>query len=227
MTSGKEEMTQSEQACSALPDDFAGWWGAPGEWVEEPNQRRSGWSGMLRVRIGEQVFYVKKQCNHLCRTLAHPFGWPTASRERLNIGRLQALGLRVPTPVFHGERRSENGFEAILVTEELAGFAALDTQTGLSPAARQALAAEAGRVLGIMHRAHWQHSCLYDKHLFVRWQGERPEVALIDLEKLRRPILHWKAAAHDLNQLQRHQKIWSAEEWRMLEAAHRNSVGGG
>jgi hypothetical protein len=181
---------------------------------------------MMRVRVGEEVFYVKKQCNHLCRSLAHPFGWPTASRERLNIGRLQALGLSVPEPVFHGERRTENGFEAILVTRELTGFVPLDMQTDLSPAARQVLAVEVGRVLGIMHRAHWQHSCLYDKHLFIRWQGELPEVALIDLEKLRRPILRWKAAAHDLDQLQRHQKIWSGDEWRVLEAAHRSSVAG-
>jgi hypothetical protein len=213
-------VTQKEQQHSPLPHDFQGWWIAPGEWVEEPNQRRSGWSGMLRVRVGEQVFYVKKQCNHLCRTLSHPFGWPTASRERLNIGRLQALGLSVPEPVFHGERRTENGFEAILVTRELTGFVALDMQTGLTPVARRVLAAEVGRVLGIMHRAHWQHSCLYDKHLFVRWQGERPEVALIDLEKLRRPILHWKAAEHDLDQLKRHQQIWSEGEWKILLAAH-------
>ena len=217
-------MTQTEQPHNALPQDFEGWWNAPGEWVEAPNQRRSGWSGMMRARIDDQVFYVKKQCNHLCRTFSHPFGWPTASRERLNISRLQALGLCVPRPVFHGERRTENGFEAILVTEELTGFQALDTQTGLSPAARQALAAEVGRVLGIMHRADWQHSCLYDKHLMIRWQGERPEVALIDLEKLRRPILRWKAAAHDLAQLKRHQCIWSEEEWRGLEAAHRHSA---
>jgi hypothetical protein len=77
-----------------------------------------------------------------------------------------------------------------------------------------------------MHRANWQHSCLYDKHLFVRWQDERPEVALIDLEKLRRPILYWKAAAHDLDQLKRHQQIWSDDEWCMLEAAHRSVDGG-
>ena len=220
------QMNPNGSSIVALPEDFDGWWNASGEWVEEPNQRRNGWSGMMRVRIGDQVFYVKKQCNHLCRTLSHPFGWPTASRERLNIGRLQALGLSVPKPVFHGERRSEKGFKAILVTEELSGFQALDTQTGLDSAAREVLATEVGRVLGIMHRACWQHSCLYDKHLMIRWQGDRPEVALIDLEKLRRPIFSWKAASHDLAQLKRHQRIWSEDVWRGLEAAHRSSLAG-
>lgn len=217
-------MTQTER--DALPRDFAAWWNAPGEWVEEPNRRRNGWSGMMRLAVAGQLYYVKKQCNHLCRTLAHPFGWPTASREHENIGWLQALGLCVPEPVFHGERKSTDGYEAILVTRELAGFVSLDRQTGLAPAARAALAAEVGRVLGRLHRARLQHSCLYDKHLMVRWQGGQPEIALIDLEKLRRPLLAWQAAGHDLAQLKRHQHIWSEDEWRLLEAAHRASVAG-
>ncbi|MCP5267993.1 MAG: InaA protein [Zoogloeaceae bacterium] len=213
-------MNHTTHTSAELPTDFTGWWNAPGAWVEEPNQRRNGWSGMMRLRIGDTLYYIKKQCNHLCRTLDHPFGWPTASRERLNIGRLQKLGLRVPTPVFHGERKTAEGYEAVLVTEELAGFLALDTQTGLDASARQLMASETGRVLGIMHRAGWQHSCLYDKHIMVRWQDGQPEIALIDLEKLRRPLLPGKAARHDLEQLKRHQQVWSEAEWRQLLAAH-------
>jgi tRNA A-37 threonylcarbamoyl transferase component Bud32 len=207
-------------ALAVLPNDFSGWWNAPGAWVEEPNVRRNGWSGMMRLRIGDTLYYIKKQCNHLCRTLDHPFGWPTASRERVNISRLQALGLSVPNPVFHGERKSAEGYEAVLVTEELAGFLSLDTQTELDAGTRAALAAETGRVLGIMHRAGWQHSCLYDKHIMVRWSGATPEIALIDLEKLRKPLLPGKAARHDLEQLKRHQRIWSEEEWERLLSAH-------
>jgi hypothetical protein len=206
---------------AVLPNDFAGWWSAPGAWVEEPNVRRNGWSGMMRLRIGDTLYYIKKQCNHLCRTLDHPFGWPTASRERVSIGRLQALGLSVPKPVFHGERKSAEGYEAVLVTEELAGFLSLDTQTELDAGARAALAVETGRALGIMHRAGWQHSCLYDKHIMVRWSEATPEIALIDLEKLRKPLLPGKAARHDLEQLKRHQRIWSEAEWQTLLSAHK------
>ena len=207
-----------------IPLDFEGWWNTPGVWVEEPNQRRNGWSGMMRQTIGSQMYYIKKQCNHLCRSLEHPMGWPTASREHENILRLQALGLHTPEPVFHANRRNSQGFEAVLVTKELAGFMALDSQTDLAESAQEALARETGRVLGVMHRAKLQHSCLYDKHIMVRWADARPEIALIDLEKLRRPLMPWRAAIHDLNQLKRHQFIWSESQWKLLLESHASSL---
>lgn len=214
-------MNHDDMPAAARPADFAGWWTSPGAWVEEPNQRRSGWSGMMRARFGERTYYVKKQCNHLCRTLRHPFGWPTVSREYANIRRLQSLGIAVPQPVFHGSRRTPDGYEGLLVTEELVDFAALDTQGDRSPAEKSRLATAVGRMLGLMHRHNLQHSCLYDKHIMVRWQDGQPEVALIDLEKLRRAWLPGKAARHDLDQLARHQKIWSDADWAQLVEAHR------
>lgn len=204
-----------------LPDDFAGWWTAAGEWVEEPNQRRSGWSGMMRLRHGGRTYYIKKQCDHLCRTLRHPFGWPTASREFHNLLRLQRIGVPVPRPVFHGNRKTARGFEAVLVTEELVGYADLESQGERTPAEKSLLAAAVGQVLGLMHRHQLQHSSLYDKHIMVRWQDGRPQIALIDLETLRRAWLPGRAARRDLKQLKRRQKIWQAADWARLEEAHR------
>lgn len=214
-------MSVENTQATPLPDDFASWWAAPGAWVEEPNQRRSGWSGMMRARFGERTYYVKKQCNHLCRTLGHPFGWPTVSREYANIRCLQSLGITVPQPVFHGSRRTAEGYEGLLVTEELASFTDLAAQDQRSPAEKSRLAAAVGQMLGRMHRHNLQHSCLYDKHIMVRWQDGQPMVALIDLEKLRRTWLPGKAARHDLEQLARHQKIWSDADWALLVEAHR------
>ena len=179
---------------------------------------------MIRLTIGGETYYVKKQCNHLYRSLRHPLGWPTALREYDNIVRLQALGIRVPEPVFHGGRRSERGFGALLVTRELTGFASLDAQNGLSDDARIALARETGRVLGLMHRANLQHSCLYDKHIMVRWLSGGPEVALIDLEKLRWAVLPGHAARHDMEQLMRHQTVFSTADWAILMASHRQAL---
>lgn len=218
------EMNTPDTSGLQRPSDFDGWWQVPESWVETPNQRRNGWSGMIRLTIGGETYYVKKQCNHLYRSLRHPLGWPTALREYDNIVRLQALGIRVPEPVFHGGRRSARGFEALLVTRELTGFASLDIQNGLSTDARAALARETGRVLGLMHGANLQHSCLYDKHIMVRWQSGRPEVALIDLEKLRRAILPGHAARHDMEQLMRHQTVFSTADWAILMASHRQAL---
>lgn len=203
-----------------LPQDFAGWWAVPGEWVEAPNERRNGWSGMMRYRIGDTVYYVKKQHNHLYHSWRHPLGWPTTDREYANLRRLQALGIGAPEAVFNGVQRNADGLDGVLVTKELQGYTDLAAQQGLSAEQRRVLAQTVGALVGRMHRAHLQHSCLYDKHIMVRWAGETPEVALIDLEKLRIPYLPWRAARHDLDQLRRHQRLWDEEEWAILLAAH-------
>lgn len=216
---------QSSTSIASMPRDFDGWWNAPGDWVEEPNQRRSGWSGMITSRIGESVFYIKRQSNHLFRNLRHPLGMPTTSREYANILQLTALGIMVPEPVFHGHKKGPDGFEGILVTRELTGFQGLTEAGGCSPEQKKALAIATGETLGKLHRKHLQHSCLYPQHIMFRWQGETPEIALIDLEKLRRPYLFWRAARHDLDQLYRHQKLWNQETWGDLLKAHAATSG--
>lgn len=209
----------------ALGSDLAYWWNLSGDWVETPNLRRSGWSGVLRARHASGLVYVKRQRNHLCRTWRHPFGWPTASREYENLRRVLALGLRAPLPLFHGSRRERDAVHTVLVTAALEGFAPLCEQRGLDLARRTALAREAGRVIGTMHAARLQHGCLYDKHIMVRWHGATPEIALLDLEKMRSRATRRAAAAHDLDQLQRHQQVWSAAEWALFRTSHAEAMG--
>ncbi len=204
--------------------DFTYWWSLPGEWVEEPNERRSGWSGMIRAHVNGRTYYIKRQRNHSCHTLGHPFGWPTASREWHYLSRLRKLGLAVPTPRYHGTRRTAEGLEAILVTDELHGFTALNAQETLNAAQRTQLATTIGTMVGRLHRAHLQHGCLYGKHIMVRWQNDTPEVALIDLEKMRVRLHRGTAIQRDLDQLIRHQTIWSADDWAVLLAAHQRSL---
>src|SRR5690606_4943115 len=71
---------------------FEQWWQLQGEWVEEPNQRRGGESGVQRLQVDQgQLLYAKRQVGHLCRSLSHPFGRPTVLRERdalLGLSRL-------------------------------------------------------------------------------------------------------------------------------------------
>lgn len=203
-----------------VPVNFDEWWNAPGDWVEEPNQRRSGWSGMMTSRFGDTLYYIKKQNNHLYHSLRHPFGMPTTSREFSNILCLSALGIQVPEPVFHGSRQGPKGFEGILVTRELVGFKAIADAAALSPDEKRQLAIATGATVGRMHRVRLQHSCLYDKHVMYRWQDDTLEIALIDLEKLRRPYLPWRAARHDLDQLRRRQQIWNPDDWAALLTAH-------
>ena len=164
---------------AAVPDTFEGWWTIAGDWVEPPNRRRDGWSGMLRVRIGEALFYVKRQCNHRYWSPRPPFRHPTAKREYDNLLRLRALAIGAPEPVFYGQRHSAEGLEAVLVTRELYAYRSLDTLPALDAEQRHAVAVAAGELIGRLHRARLQHRALYDKHLMLRWPiSGAPEIAL-------------------------------------------------
>ncbi len=208
-----------------LNSDFEHWWTTDGKWVEEPNERRNGWSGVMRIRQHDSLFYVKRQFNHLCYTFRHPFGWPTTSREWHYLCRLEQIGLTAPEPVFHAVRRVSGGAtEAVLVTRELRDFVSLDTLTDTTAQQRTLLAQTIGDKLGRLHRARLQHSCLYDKHVMVRWDGETPAIALIDLEKMRTRLTCASAARHDLEQFRRRQHLFNAEEWEQLAGAHQRSL---
>jgi len=210
-----------------LPRTFDEWWSAPGQWVEEPNQARSGWSGVMRVFVGEALYYVKKQHNYSCRTWKHPFsGIPTVSREFQNILALSLLDLPAPVPVFHGTRKSAGNRDAILVTEALDGFVDFDHLPPLSDAQAKQLAELAGCAVGRLHRAGFRHGCLYGKHLMAKHIDSAPEIAFIDLEKLRPAIFRARAIRHDLEQLQRRQGIWNTTHWQAFLAAHECALKG-
>ena len=67
----------------APEDRFDYFWSQRGEWVEEPNVRRGGESGVQRIHAsGGQLLYAKRQVGHFYRSLRYPFGRPTVLRER-------------------------------------------------------------------------------------------------------------------------------------------------
>ncbi len=181
---------------------------------------------MLRVHEAGRLLYVKRQRNHLCRTWRHPLGWPTVSREWFYLHLLKQLGVPAPQPVFHASRKTNEGFEAVLVTEELKGYQDLDQYTDLDAASLSLLADALGQVLGRLHRAKLQHSCLYGKHVMLRWDDGKPSIALIDLEKLRPRLTRNMAAAHDLEQLKRRQQVLVGDDWQRMLNSHARAMNG-
>ena len=73
-----------------------------------------------------------------------------------------------------------------------------------------------------------QHSCLYDKHLFVPRTApttasyQEADVRFIDLEKLRQGISRERVAAHDVDQLMRHTQGWSESDRATFRSAYRD-----
>lgn len=99
---------------------FQHWWQRQGDWVEPPNARRGGESGVQRLLDHSGVLYAKRQIGHIYRSLLHPGGRPTVLRERNALQALDALGVSVPHLVYCGvEHDPQQGWRGLLVTEAL------------------------------------------------------------------------------------------------------------
>ncbi|KPA93150.1 MULTISPECIES: lipopolysaccharide kinase InaA family protein [Pseudomonas] len=208
-------------------DRFEHFWTRKGEWVEEPNRRRGGESGVQRVTGSSgRLLYVKRQVGHIYRSLLHPFGRPTVLREQAALNNLRMLDVGVPELVFCGARRGPEGqWQALLVTAALDGFIEIEQWYAQGGRERHGevlhdrLLQELAGTLARMHRGRWQHGCLYIKHVFVRVVGEGEsasvEVALLDFEKARQRLSRRRAAQHDMKQLRRHSS-WNEADWERL-----------
>lgn len=218
---------------AALPAELAfdRWLEIPGEWVEAPNIRRGGESGVKRIHSDSgQLLYRKQQVGHIYRSLRHPLGYPTAMRERDALQAAAALGVPVPRLVFAACRKVAGEWQALLVTEALEGYVSLeDCYARGEPqrwgeALHQRILQQVGAVVGRLNRGGWQHGCLYLKHVFVRLQGEQIEVALLDMEKSRKRLLARRAARHDLRQLKR-RSSWSEAQWQAFVYGYEKAFG--
>lgn len=216
-------MTHAEQ--TPRTDTFDGWWKQEGEWVEAPNERRDGNSGVQRlIADNGSTLYLKRQVGHLSRSLRHPLGRPTVVREARALAAYRAAGVRVPQTVFSGARRADGHWQGLLVTEELRDFISLDQWYALGAreqhgaAVHRHMLRELAAALGRAHRVGLQHGCLYAKHVFIRVHSQGVEVALLDLEKSRRRWRRSAAVRHDLTQLYRHRDGMPEADWfQMLD----------
>ena len=232
---------QAAEASMSFPDNFEHFWSQQGEWVEEPNVRRGGESGVQRINgMDGELLYAKRQTGHIYRDWLHPFGRPTVLREQDALLALTRLGVRVPQLVFCGAQRDPvHKWRALLVTKSLDGFGEIEHWYAGGGRERHGEAVHDQILLALaenlarMHKGRWQHGCIYIKHVFVRVTGEgeaaKVEVALLDFEKCRQRLTARQAASHDLKQLRRHSSFSDAD-WKKLvyfyEAAFGSAIKG-
>ena len=201
---------------------FGDFWKIEAKWFEEPNQRRGGWSGVARCELrlpggGTTRVFLKRQENHITRTLAHPLrGEPTFLREFRCIVRYRECGIPSLTPLYFAWRHEGGNQRAVLLTEELAGFRSLEdtarewTQNPPPPATRRAVIRAVAQLLRQIHSHHLRHNCFYPKHVFLRFAGVGPvETRVIDLEKTKTRLFGWDRDYRDLRTLNRHSFGWS------------------
>jgi len=220
----------------APQDRFDYFWNQRGEWVEEPNVRRGGESGVQRVTGSDgQLLYAKRQTGHIYRSWLHPFGRPTVLREQDALIGLRKLDVRVPDIVFCGAQCDPvHKWRALLVTKSLDGFDEIENwyagggRERHGEAVHDRVLKDLAENLARMHKGRWQHSCLYIKHVFLRVTGEgesaKAEIALIDLEKCRQRMTASQAATHDMKQLRRHSSF-SAADWKKLVYFYETAFG--
>lgn len=194
--------------------DFVAFWELERAWVEAPNHRRGGWSGVVKLSLdspeGRRHFFVKRQERHSFRTARHGFRKrPTLAREFEALVRLRAGGVPVPEVAFFGRR----GSRAVLVLPELTGFRSLKEWIRLwekegwpDRSTRRRIAEAVAAAIAALHRSSWCHRALHDKHVFLKLDplgAEMPEVRLIDLERARSSFFRKRAIVKDLGPLYR------------------------
>lgn len=202
--------------------DFDALWNVDAGWFEPPNERRGGWSGVSRLELTRPdgtacAVFLKRQENHNTFSWRHPFqGIPTFLREFRLIQRYLAAGVPSLKPVCFAIRSQR----ALLVTEELTGFAGLDRHLDAWPtldaATRRQIIDTVASLTQRLHAAGIQHNCYYPKHVFVKvGAGGRTlagaavcmgmvEARIIDLEKSRWNPLARQRSLRDLDTLNRY-----------------------
>lgn len=205
-------------------DSFMTLWALALDSVDAPNTGRGGWSSVSRLELADEhgqthAFYLKRQIDHLSRSLRRPLGEATFAREFRNIRRYAEDGVPALQAAFFGQRRIGGKVCAILVTRALDDYRPLDAWLAdwpaLPRAERRALVEATGALVRRLHAAGHLHNCLYPKHIFLRAPGsagDTPAACLIDLEKTRRPHFGRGALARDLDTLNRHSGGPSAGE---------------
>jgi hypothetical protein len=191
-----------------LFSDFETIWKMDLPVVEEPNQRRGGWSGVYiydhhNDNGATERFFVKRQENHYKKTLLNPIkGRLTFELEYINIQKFQDRQVPVVEPVFFEQRKYKGKDQAILITKDLKGYTPLEDLLKNSPESEyEAMLTRSGQLIRNMHDAKLVHRCLHPKHLFLIKKNDAYEGAFIDLEKVRESSFNSSSKRDDLRRL--------------------------
>jgi hypothetical protein len=204
---------------------FEAFWSIKAGWFEEPNIRRGGWSGVVKIPLEKidddpSFIFIKRQENHMSRTWRHPFsGIATFQKEYDNIQRFHRYQIPTLELVYFGTRSYNGNRQAIIATQDLEGYFPLDVLLPTSSSKvvkdwldRQALLKASAKVLSRMHQHHIQHNSLYPKHIFAKSVGDGWDIRIIDLEKAKRRLFKSTAILRDLSTLLRHTLDWTTKE---------------
>lgn len=208
-------------------NSFTTLWNLELDAVDEPNTERGGWSSVAQLTLGEQTFYLKRQINHMTRSLQKPFGEPTFAREMRNIQRYQQLGIPALRAAFFAQRKVSGQQRAILMTHALDGWQDLDhwqqQWPELSNEQQHGILQACAKLAKTLHQAGQIHGCFYPKHIFLQEQAAGFAAQLIDLEKTRPLLFGRRDRVKDLEPLfRRSRHVWGREQMQLFLHSYLN-----
>ena len=202
-------------------NSFTALWNLELDAVDEPNTERGGWSSVAQLTLGERTFYLKRQINHMTRSLQKPFGEPTFAREMRNIQRYQQLQIPALRAAFFAQRKVSGQQRAILMTYALDGWQDLDhwqqQWPELSNEQQHGILQASAKLARTLHQAGQIHGCFYPKHIFLQEQAADFAAQLIDLEKTRPLLFGRRDRVKDLEPLfRRSRHVWGREQIQLF-----------
>lgn len=193
-------------------------WDLELDWFEEPNKRRGGWSGVVRMQLDRGEVFIKRQENHRRRTLRHPLkGIDSYQVEFENIQQYRLLNIPTLVPVYFSNRVVTGHSRAILITEALNDYTPLDelvsvSNRSLSQTQRRKIINVVSSLLRQIHDAGYMQNNFYPKHVFMKQEGETWHARVIDIETARRSLIRGRARFRDLDSFNRKAYGWSRTE---------------
>ena len=202
-------------------DSFAALWALELDAVDEPNTERGGWRSVALLTLDERRFFLKRQINHMTRSIQRPLGEPTFAREMRNIQRYQQLGIPALRAAYFAQRKIAGEQRAILMTHALDDWQDLDNWLQqwpqLSNEQQQGIIQACAKLAKTLHHAGQVHGCFYPKHIFLQKQALGFTAQLIDLEKTRPLLLGRRDRIKDLEPLfRRSQHVWGREQVQLF-----------
>jgi hypothetical protein len=194
-------------------NNFQAFWGLPENWVEKPNSRRGGWSGVSFHAIcdanGERFsIFVKRQENHNYLSFAKPCqARPTFFREFINIRLLEQIGVPSLEPVYYGERVLNNRRQAVLSTVSLNNYNDLNSLfkgQSVKESIRREILHTIADTFRLMHSNLLRHASLSGKHVMVKINDDSFDIRILDLEKMRRGWHRLYVSVRDIERFIRH-----------------------
>ena len=188
--------------------------------IDEPNTDRGGWSSVCRLELAmdegqSKAFYLKRQINHLTRSLRFPRGEPTFYKEFRNIQRYRDLRVPALDALYFGQRKTPEGIKAILITYALDDYRSFDQVLNkwnmLKKEEKQFYLLSIAETIGRLHKNRISHRCFFPKHVFVS-EGHPVPIRLIDLEKARRQFFPKSESAKDIETFLRKAGEFSGDE---------------